>query len=96
MIKFLLSKNGYYYFLRTKLPAENNGAEGRCIYIDTEGTFRPERLVAISERFGLAAEEALDNVAIARAYNTDHQMGLLIQAAGMMAESRYNKENLFS
>lgn len=31
----------------------------------------------------------LDNVATARAYNTDHQTQLLIQASAMMAESRY-------
>ncbi len=31
----------------------------------------------------------LDNVAYARAYNTDHQSQLLIQASAMMAESRY-------
>lgn len=35
------------------------------------------------------ANEVLDNVACARAYNTDHQTELLIQAAAMMAESRY-------
>jgi DNA repair protein RAD51 len=59
------------------------------LYIDTEGTFRPERLVAIAERYGLAAEDVLDNVAYARAYNSDHQMQLLTQASAMMAESRY-------
>ena len=31
----------------------------------------------------------LDNVAYARAYNSDHQNQLLMQAAAMMAESRY-------
>lgn len=34
-------------------------------------------------------QEVLDNVAFARAYNSDHQTQLLIQAAAMMAESRY-------
>lgn len=31
----------------------------------------------------------LDNVAVARAFNSDHQTKLLQQASGMMAESRY-------
>ena len=31
----------------------------------------------------------LDNVAYARAYNTDHQSQLLLQASAMMSESRY-------
>eukprot|EP00003_Mantamonas_plastica_P006361 TRINITY_DN1516_c0_g2_i1.p1 TRINITY_DN1516_c0_g2~~TRINITY_DN1516_c0_g2_i1.p1 ORF type:complete len:183 (+),score=50.71 TRINITY_DN1516_c0_g2_i1:327-875(+) len=59
------------------------------MYIDTEGTFRPERLQALAERFGLNAEDVLDNVAYARAYNSDHQMALLVQASAMMSESRY-------
>ena len=42
-----------------------------AMYIDTEGTFRPERLVPIAERFGLDHQKVLDNVAFARAYNTD-------------------------
>lgn len=53
------------------------GAEGKCLYIDTEGTFRPERLLAIAERFGMDGNEVLENVACARAYNTDHQLKLL-------------------
>ena len=72
-----------------QLPANKGGAEGRCLYIDTEGTFRPERLLAIAERFGLSADEVLDNVAYARAYNTDHQTNMLIHASAMFAESRY-------
>ncbi|XP_017491053.1 PREDICTED: DNA repair protein RAD51 homolog 1 isoform X2 [Rhagoletis zephyria] len=72
-----------------QLPISQNGGEGKCLYIDTEGTFRPERLTAIAERFKLVKEEVLDNVACARAYNTDHQTQLLTQAAAMMVESRY-------
>lgn len=64
------------------------GGEGKCLYIDTEGTFRPVRLLAVAERFGLDGEEVLNNVAYARAYNADHQNQLLIQASALMAESR--------
>lgn len=42
-----------------------------AMYIDTEGTFRPERLVPIAQRFGLDEQKVLDNVAFARAHNTD-------------------------
>lgn len=65
------------------------GGEGKCLYIDTEGTFRPVRMLAVAERYGLNGEEVLDNIAYARAYNADHQMQLLIQASAMMAESRW-------
>ena len=40
-------------------------------------------------RFGLSGADVLDNVAYARAYNSDHQSQLLVQASAMMTESRY-------
>lgn len=33
-----------------QLPIDAGGGEGKCLYIDTEGTFRPERLLAVAER----------------------------------------------
>lgn len=72
-----------------QLPVDCGGAEGKAMYIDTEGTFRPERLLAVAERYGLNGPEVLDNVAYARAYNSDHQTQLLIHASAMMSESRY-------
>jgi RecA/RadA recombinase len=36
-----------------QLPLDQGGGEGKALYIDTEGTFRPERLQAIAARFGL-------------------------------------------
>lgn len=72
-----------------QMPVEQGGGAGKCLYIDTEGTFRPERLVEIAARYGLDGDQVLDNVACARAYNSDHQSALLIQASAMMSESRY-------
>ncbi|CAF0846302.1 unnamed protein product [Didymodactylos carnosus] len=72
-----------------QLPIDMGGGEGKAIYIDTEGTFRPERLLAIAERYGLSGQDVLDNIAYARAYNTDHQLQLLYMASAMMCESRY-------
>ncbi|CAG0899231.1 unnamed protein product [Cyprideis torosa] len=72
-----------------QLPVDNGGGEGKCLYIDTEGTFRPERLLAVADRYNLVGQDVLDNVAYARAHNSDHQTQLLIQAAAMMAETRY-------
>lgn len=45
-----------------QLPMAQGGAEGKAMYIDTEGTFRPERLVEIAERYGLSGEDVLENV----------------------------------
>ncbi|CAH1108605.1 unnamed protein product [Psylliodes chrysocephalus] len=73
----------------SQLPIDAGGGEGKCLYIDTEGTFRPERLLAVAERYKMTGQDVLDNVAYARAYNTDHQTSLLLQASAMMSESRY-------
>ncbi|MEM2093676.1 MAG: DNA repair and recombination protein RadA [Candidatus Bathyarchaeia archaeon] len=57
-----------------QLPTEHGGLDGGAIYIDTEGTFRPERLAQIAEAKGLRREEALKRVIVARAFNSDHQI----------------------
>jgi len=75
--------------ITAQLPHEMGGGEGKAMYIDTEGTFRPERLQAISERFGLDPGDTLQNVSFARAYNSEHQKKLLLQAQKMMSEIRY-------
>ena len=53
------------------MPKEKGGGEGKAMYIDTEGAFRPERLIQIAERFELDGQEILDNVAIARCHTSD-------------------------
>ncbi|KAI8929293.1 Rad51-domain-containing protein [Entophlyctis helioformis] len=57
--------------------------------MDMGGHLPPERLLAIAEHYGMNGDEALDNVACARAYNSDHQSKLLGVAASMMAEQRF-------
>ncbi|GAG95675.1 unnamed protein product, partial [marine sediment metagenome] len=56
-----------------QMPINDGGAEGKAVYIDTEGSFRPKRLEQIAERFGLDPTVALENVAYARAHNSEHQ-----------------------
>lgn len=72
-----------------QLAIDQGGSESKALYIDTEGTFRPERLVAIAKRYGLNEEDVLENVTYARAYNAEHQEKLLVEAAGVFCESRY-------
>nr|QDO16240.1 DNA repair protein RAD51 [Lingulodinium polyedra] len=72
-----------------QLPIDRGGGESKALYIDTEGTFRPERMVSIAERFGLNDEDVLENVTYARAYNAEHQEKLLTEAAAVFCESRY-------
>lgn len=45
-----------------------------AVFIDTENTFRPERIIQIAKGVGLDPEKVLKNIRVARAFNSDHQM----------------------
>lgn len=60
-----------------QLPKEKGGLEGNVIYMDTEGTFSPERVYQIASKRGLDGQKILDGIIIARAYNSDHQCLLI-------------------
>ncbi|KRT80092.1 hypothetical protein AMK59_6896, partial [Oryctes borbonicus] len=60
-----------------QMPGPNGYMGGKVIFIDTEHTFRPDRLRSISERFNLDESTVLDNILYARAYNSEHQSELL-------------------
>ncbi|ODS41866.1 MAG: DNA repair and recombination protein RadA [Candidatus Altiarchaeales archaeon IMC4] len=70
--------------VNVQLPKKEGGLDGCAIYIDTENTFRPERIQQMAKSAGLDPEEALKNIFVARAYNSDHQM-LLAEKAGEVA-----------
>jgi len=57
-----------------QLPVEEGGLDGSALFIDTEGTFRPERIGEIAVARGLDAAEVVKNIVTARAYNSDHQV----------------------
>jgi DNA repair protein RadA len=57
-----------------QLPKEKGGMDGHAIYIDTENTFRPERISQMAEGLELDSEEVLSKIHVARAYNSNHQM----------------------
>jgi len=72
-----------------QMPIEQGGAMGKVLYIDTEGTFRPERLMEIAKRFNLDGHEVLENVCYAKALNTEQQTRLIVEAAALMSQTRF-------
>jgi len=62
------------------LPEEKGGLNGHGILIDTENTFRPERISQMATALGLDPNETLKKIHVARAYNSSHQM-LLVERA---------------
>ena len=63
--------------VNVQLPIEKGGANGKAVYIDTEGTFRPEGI-------GANPEKVLKNILVARAFNSDHQILLLDKVTEMI------------
>ena len=72
-----------------QLPRSLGGGEGKACYIDTEGTFRPEKIAKIAERFELDKEEVLNNIVVARAFTVDSLNSLLVAAAAMMLDEPF-------
>ncbi|BEI88735.1 uncharacterized protein CcaverHIS019_0200970 [Cutaneotrichosporon cavernicola] len=75
----------------TQLPDEQGGASGRVAYIDTEGTFRPDRVRAVADRFGVDSQMALENILCARAWSSEQQCELLLELAVRFVEDRSYK-----
>ncbi|KAF4351662.1 hypothetical protein F8388_024495 [Cannabis sativa] len=73
----------------TQLPTNMHGGNGKVAYIDTEGTFRPDRIIPIAERFGMDPGAVLDNIIYARAYTYEHQYNLLLGLAAKMSEEPF-------
>ena len=67
-------------------PPEEGGLGGSVIWIDTENTFRPERIRQIAEARGLDPDEVLKNIYVARAFNSNHQMLLVEKAEEIIKE----------
>ena len=60
--------------VNVQLPKEKGGLGGKAIFIDTEQTFRPERIQQMAKAAGVDPKKVLENILFARAYNSDHQI----------------------
>ena len=64
---------------------EDGGLEGQAVILDTENTFRPERILQMATAYDMDPKETLQNIRVARAFNSHHQM-LLAEKIGEMAK----------
>lgn len=58
----------------TTLPPEDGGLDGKSLFIDTEGTFRPERIVPISKSLGLDPDDVLNEILVGQVFSAEHQL----------------------
>ncbi|MBU4534879.1 MAG: DNA repair and recombination protein RadA [Euryarchaeota archaeon] len=72
-----------------QLPPEKGGLDAECVFIDTENTFRPERIEQIANGFELDIEEVLKKIHIARAFNSNHQI-LMAEKVNELIQSGVN------
>ena len=68
----------------TQMSKDQGGAEGKVCFIDTEGTFRPERVQEISTNYGFDPETILDNIFWQRVTTHDEQMSCLQQIVALI------------
>ena len=77
---------GFQLAINVQKPVEEGGLNAPCVIIDAENTFRPSRVKQMAEGAGLDADKILENIYVARAYNSDHQMVLAEQLGEMIKE----------
>ena len=70
-----------------QFPFENGGLNGNVAFIDTEGTFMPERIYQIASAKGLDPEVVANNILVARAYNSSHQCLLIDRLFTLVPEN---------
>jgi len=73
--------------VNVQLPPDRGGLGGGALYIDTENTFRTERIVQMAQHLGLDLEDVVKNIIFAEAYTSDHQMFLLDNADKVVKEN---------
>ncbi len=60
--------------INTQLPSQEGGLEGKTLFIDTEGTFAPQRVHQMAQAMGFNPDKVLDGIIYSRVYNSDHQI----------------------
>lgn len=70
-----------------QLGEAQGGLNGSVLFIDTESTFRPERVQQIAPRFGIKPQDVLKGIVYAEAYTSNHQIVLLENADEVIKEN---------
>jgi len=72
--------------INVQLPIEKGGLGKKAVYIDSEGTFRWERIEAMARGFGLDPDKAMENIFYVRAVNSDHQMAVVEELKDLISK----------
>ena len=80
------SQIGFQLCVNVQKPKEEGGLGGSVLFIDSESTFRPERIKQLAEVAGMDTDSVLKNIHVARAANSDHQIILVDKADEMVKQ----------
>ncbi len=70
-----------------QLPRSEGGLAAGAVYVDTENTFRPERIFLIAKGRGLDPDSVLEKITVAKAYNSIHQEFIVGEVAGLVQKN---------
>lgn len=74
--------------VNVQLSQDQGGLSAKAVYIDTEGTFRWERIEAISKSLSLDPDKTMENIFFIRAVNSDHQMAVVDELSELIPKEK--------
>lgn len=80
------SQIGFQLAVSVQLPKDKGGLGGSVLFVDTEGTFRPERIISIAKAYDLDPETVLANIMVIRATTTEQQILSIDRADKLIVE----------
>ena len=80
------SQLGFQLSVNVQLPRDKGGLEGGVLFIDTEGTFRPERIAEMAKAQKLDEQQVLQNIIVVRATTTEKQILTIERADSIIPE----------
>ena len=72
--------------VNVQLTPERGGMDSGAIFIDTENTFRPQRIVQMAQGLELDYTEVLQKIRVARAFNSSHQILLVEKSEELLRQ----------
>lgn len=78
---------GFQLAVNVQLPIAKGGIEGNVLFVDTEGTFRADRVKSMAEDAGLDPEKILNGIFVVRATSTAQQILTIERADKLVRDS---------
>ncbi len=80
------SQLGHQLCVNVQMPPERGGLSAGAIFIDTENTFRPQRIIQMAQGLELDPSEVLKTIRVARAFNSSHQILLVEKSEELLRQ----------